>query len=82
MILLPCPFCGCATVSVVRSQYAGYAVMCHNNHCNAEGPDRNTQGTAATAWNARQALPIVPAVDQIPAVADTIPPISPQTGQD
>jgi Lar family restriction alleviation protein len=81
MILLPCPFCGCATVSVVRSQYAGYAVMCHNNHCNAEGPDRNTQGTAATAWNTRQALPVVPPAEQKAEFTTDFPPIFPQDGR-
>ena len=53
--LLFCPWCGTAPDSTdpYTPVPGGWAVDCANLQCCAQGPARDTQGEAATAWNAR-----------------------------
>jgi len=52
--LLPCPWCGSATVKVLsmNGEHDGYQAMCCADRCYAHGPLREGRREAADAWNA------------------------------
>ena len=50
--LKPCPFCGCAKVSV--GNFAGWFYgKCLDDNCRTMGPTKPTKEEAIEAWNRR-----------------------------
>ena len=49
-VIANCPFCGCDE-AIVLDECDCWSVLC--NACDAEGPPRQTEEQAVSAWNKR-----------------------------
>jgi restriction alleviation protein, Lar family len=52
-LLVPCPFCGGATIDLFEGSVGGdyAAALCRN--CHAMGPEASSRAEAETLWNTR-----------------------------
>ena len=70
-VLLPCPFCG---GTLVHPSSGGECIVCET--CGAEGPYRDKDAVAITAWNTRAAPAPAPAPAE-PERPAWVPPVCP-----
>ena len=54
--LKPCPFCGCASVSMVQFEW-GYWWFIQCNQCGANSAGSPTRSGAKARWNTRKGAP-------------------------